>query len=382
MTVLLLAVLALAALPAVLAAVNLGALRTPPRATHAGLVSILIPARDEAPRIAATVAAALAAADGPVEVIVGDDHSADGTGAIVAGIAARDPRVRALAVPPLPPGWTGKVHACHRLGEAAQGEHLLFLDADVRLAPGAVGRLVAYAQARGLALVSAVPRQEMGTWGERLTVPMIGFLLVGYLPVPMMRRRRDPSLGAACGQLVLVARAPYQACGGHGAIRALLHDGVQLARLLRRSGARTDLVAGHRLATCRMYASLPEAWAGFLKNAHEGMATPRALPVWTVLLAGGHVLPPLLVLGGAGSLALAALALSLGTRLAITLAAREPLLTVPLHPAAVAVALAIQWQALVRRRRGGAAAWKGRSYAPDGPDVAAAPPVGEGKGAG
>ena len=112
---------------------------------------------------------------------------------------------------------------------------------------------------------------------------------------------------------------------------------------------------------------LAPAWAGFLKNAHEGMAKPLALPVWTLLLAGGHLLPPFLAfaaLFGAAPLApsLAALLLSLGLRLAVTLKARESLWSVPLHPAAVAVALVIQWQALLRIQRGKPAAWKGRVY--------------------
>ncbi|MFX7265344.1 hypothetical protein ABTI85_19930, partial [Acinetobacter baumannii] len=83
----------------------------------------------------------------------------------------------------------------------------------------------------------------------------------------------------------------YAATGGHGAIRTSLHDGVRLPRLLRERGYRTDLVAGHALAACRMYRDFAQSWAGFSKNAHEGMATPAALPVWTVLLFGGHVLP-------------------------------------------------------------------------------------------
>jgi hypothetical protein len=119
-----------------------------------------------------------------------------------------------------------------------------------------------------------------------------------------------------------------------------------------------------------MYDGFAQAWAGFSKNAHEGMATPRALPIWTVLLAGGQILPPLLVLAAlaglipSGTLAPAAGAwfLSSATRTAITLAVRAPLATIALHPATVAVALAIQWNVLLRRERAGAATWKGRSY--------------------
>lgn len=360
--------LALALLPAVLAAVNLAVLRRPKPEADPGLVSILIPARNEAGNIAATVRAALASTLVPVEVIVGDDHSTDATPELVRAI--EDPRLRLVAVPSLPEGWTGKNHACFHMAGLARGRYLLFIDADVRLGPEAAASLAAQARRTGAALVSGVPRQDLGTVGEMLTVPMIDFLLLGYLPVPLMRRLRDPSLGAACGQLILIEAAAYAATGGHGAIRTSLHDGVRLPRLFRGAGYRTDLVAAASLATCRMYAGFAQAWAGFSKNAHEGMATPRALPVWTLLLGGGQVLPPLLVLAGLLGLlptaaliaAAAALALSLATRAAITLSVRAPLATIPFHPAAVAVALAIQWNVLLRRERAGAATWKGRSY--------------------
>ncbi len=347
---------------------NLLVLKTPAPEPDDGLVSILIPARNEAGNIAGTVRAALASTGVPVEVIVGDDHSTDATAAIVTGIG--DPRLRLAPVPDLPEGWTGKNHACAHLATQARGRWLLFIDADVTLEPSAAAALASRARHTGTALVSAVPRQRMDTSGERLTVPMINFLLVGYLPMPLMRRLPNPSLATACGQMVLFDAEAYAATGGHGAVRAFLHDGVRLAPLFRRAGYRTDLVAGAELATCRMYDTFPAAWAGFSKNAHEGLATPRALPLWTALLGLGHLLPlPLLGLGLLGllppeatALAGAASALSLGTRAAITLATREPAATIPLHPVSIAVALAIQWNVLLRRERAGAATWKGRSY--------------------
>ena len=361
--------LALAALPAGLGAANLRALRAPePGEPEPGtLVSILIPARDESGNIGEALAAARASVGVPVEILVMDDHSTDGTAEIVRTHAAADPRVRLESAPPLPAGWGGKNHACQRLAEASTGTHLLFVDADVRLAPHAAAALTAHAQGGGWALVSGVPRQETRTAGELLTVPMINFLLLGYLPTGRMRASTQPSLGAACGQLLLVEREAYLAAGGHAAIRGRIHDALALVRRIRAAGRRTDLVAGDGLAHVRMYESFGEAWAGFLKNAHEGMATPAALPVWTVLLAGGHVLPPALTvaaLAGAGPLwpPLLALALSLGLRLAITLRTRESLWSVPLHPLAVATALAIQWTALARALRGRPPVWKGRAY--------------------
>jgi hypothetical protein len=351
------AALALAALPASLGALNLALL---PRAAAApppgALVSILIPARDEAANIEACVRAALAQRGVAVEVLVMDDASTDATAALVAALAARVPRLRLLAAPPLPPGWTGKVHACARLAEAARGSHLLFIDADVRLAPEAAARLSGRATARNLALASGVPRQRIATLGEALTVPAINLLLLGYLPGGGLAGSRWPSLAAACGQLMLVEATAYRAIGGHAAIRAVLHDGLALARSLRAAGHRTEVVDGAPLAECRMYRSLAEAWPGFLKNAREGMATPLGLPVWTALLAGAHLWPWFLLPAPAAVLALL---LTLGLRTAITVRAREPAWTIPLHPLTMAVALAIQWTALLRRRPMG---WKGRAY--------------------
>ena len=169
---------------ALLNAILLPRPKAPDRGTEpAGeLVSILIPARDEAAHIAACVQAALASAGVAVEVLVMDDGSHDGTAAIVEALAERDPRLRLLRAPPLPPGWTGKVHACARLAEAARGGHLLFIDADVRLAPQAAAALADHARRHRLALASGVPRQEIGTLGEALTVPAINLLMLGYLP--------------------------------------------------------------------------------------------------------------------------------------------------------------------------------------------------------
>ncbi|MFC4170882.1 glycosyltransferase [Microvirga sp. GCM10011540] len=359
-----LVLLVLAAFPAVLAFMNLAVLQGTPRHRPQAdtLVSIIVPARNEATNIAPALDCALASVGVPVEVLVIDDGSTDATAEIVRAYAARDGRVRLLTAPPLEDGWTGKVHACHHAALAARGTHFLFADADVRLAPNAAAILAGHAQASDAKLVSAVPRQIMKSLGEWLIVPTINFLMLGYLPMGFMRLSRDPGLGAACGQLVLVEAQAYRAAGGHEAIRSLIHDGIQLARLFRRKGYMTDLLPGDRLASCRMYKSFREAWAGFAKNAHEGMATPVALPVWTVLLFGGHVLPfVLLAIAPSVPIALAAF-LSLGTRAIVTVATRENPLSIPLHPFTILVGLAIQWSVLLRIGSARRAGWKGRLY--------------------
>ncbi|WP_245572898.1 glycosyltransferase [Lichenihabitans psoromatis] len=362
-----LVVLALAALPLVMTLLNVRLITTPPLPTTRPAVAILIPARNEERAIGRCVEAALANVQADIEVIVLDDASTDRTSEVVRAIALRDSRLTLAQAPPLPPGWNGKQHACSVLASLTDKPFLLFLDADVVLQPEAAARL---ASAKGVDLVSGVPRQEMGGALERMVVPIINALLLGYLPVGMMRRSRQVGLAAGCGQMMMVRAEAYHRTGGHAGIRRSLHDGLKLPRLFRAAGLRTDLVNGAALATCRMYQSPAALWTGFLKNATEGMAKPIALPIWTVLLFGGHVLPWLLLavdlVSGVswpvtGVTALACV-LPLVARTIQSRVAGEPLSTVPLHPLGILVTLAIQWTALARRRFGRPTEWRGRAY--------------------
>ncbi len=189
LTLLALAALALAVLPALLFLTNLRAYRLPPMPAPAVFpaISVLIPARDEESAIGPAVLAALASGGVDVEVVVLDDHSEDATATIVSEIAARDPRVQLVVGPELPEGWCGKQHACARLAEWARYPLLAFLDADVRLAPEGLARLAAFLDASRADLVSGVPLQETGTLAERLVIPLIHFILLGFLPLGRMR---------------------------------------------------------------------------------------------------------------------------------------------------------------------------------------------------
>jgi len=352
--------LALATFPATMGVINLCLVRPPAGKPAEGtLVSILIPARNEEANIAACLEAVLASQGVAIEVVVMDDGSTDRTPEIVRALAARDARVRLESAPLLPAGWTGKVHACARLADAANGTHFLYVDADVRLAPNAAADMAGHAARTGTAMVTGVPRQIIGSFGEAATVPFINFLLFCYLPGGGRAITRRSGMAAACGQLLLVGREGYFATGGHTAIKGLLHDGLALARRMREHGLSTEIVEGAGLASCRMYTGFSESWHGFIKNAREGMATPVGLPIWTVMLAGAHLWPFFFL---PSSAAILALAIGFALRTAVTLRVREPWWTIPLHPVTVAVALAIQWAALVRGLMGKPAGWKGRAY--------------------
>ena len=376
--------LALAALPAVVTLANLRVFLPAPvpppgqgagDATPPARLSVLVPARNEAVAIGACAAAVLASRDVVLELVVLDDASTDGTGQVVADLSARDPRVRLVRGRPLAAGWCGKQHACAQLAEAAAHDTWVFLDADVRLEPDALHRCLAFLDASGAALVSGFPRQLTGSFLEWLLLPLIHFVLLGFLPIGRSRHDGSPGLAAGCGQLFVTRRADYLRAGGHAAIRASLHDGVKLPRAFRRAGLRTDIFDAGDIASCRMYTRSLDVWQGLSKNATEGIGAPATILPFTILLAGGSILPWALVAIGLATgwhgwpewavpTACLAAVVSLLPRLLEAFRFRQSLSSSLAHPLGIAVLLAIQWVSLVRRSLGLRTTWRGRSLAP------------------
>ncbi len=367
---LVLSALVLAVVPAALFWANLRYYVPPPAVAsdrEVSPVSVLIPARNEENTIRAAVESALASIGVDLEIVVLDDGSEDATAKIVSDIAARDRRVRLLTAPPLPAGWCGKQHACALLARSAAHPLLVFLDADVRLHPDGLVWLIAFLEASGADLVSGIPRQETGTFLERLVIPLIHFILLGFLPLRRMRASRHPAYSAGCGQLFLTRRDAYERMGGHGTIRTSLHDGITLPRAYRAAGLATDLCDATDLAVCRMYRNASALWNGLAKNAVEGLARPALIVPTTLLLFGGQVLPFLLLFllpwaGGATVPILLAILVSYLPRWLGLRRFRQSPIGCILHPLGVVVLLLIQWYGLLRWFLGCPVGWKGRVH--------------------
>lgn len=370
--------LALAALPAALTIANLRAFgRAPPPPAGGAVprVSVLVPARNEERAIGRLCRDVLASEGVDLELVILDDDSHDATAEIVAGIAAGDPRVRLVKGKPLPAGWCGKQHACWQLSTAASHDTLLFLDVDVSPTPDAVARSVAFLDASGAALVSGFPRQLTTSFLDWLLLPLIHFILLGFLPLARSRQDGSPGMAAGCGQLFVTRRADYERAGGHEAIRASLHDGVKLPRAYRRAGLRTDLFDAGDIASCRMYERSADVWRGLSKNATEGIGAPATILPFTLLLAGGQILPAVLLGIGLATgwngwptwaipVVLAAVALTWLPRLLEAVRFRQSLGSAMAQPLGVAVFLVIQWVALLRKLLGLKTAWRGRPLVP------------------
>jgi glycosyltransferase involved in cell wall biosynthesis len=332
-------------------------------------ISVLIPARNEATGIGTALNSILKTTHGAVELLVLDDHSEDDTAAIVKEFAQGDPRVLLYKSVDLPEGWNGKQHACWQLANKATSDMLLFLDADVILSPDALTRLIAEQRSKDCALLSGFPNQILGTWSEQMLIPMMHFLLLGYLPLHQMRKKPDPAFAAGCGQLILSERNAYFASGGHQAIAGSRHDGIQLPRSFRRHGFRTDLFDASDIASCRMYRSRQEVMRGLLKNATEGIANVKLIFVFTLLLMAGVVLPPVLLIVAIFNKASlpAIIILAIATvavivpRWLLCRRLKQSALLAFLHPISVAWFLMLQWYAWLRSFFAKPIAWRGRN---------------------
>lgn len=335
-------------------------------------VGVCVPARDEAANIEDCVRALLAQDLPDLRVIVADDNSTDATPEILSRLRAEDDRVIVVSPPPLPPGWNGKQHACWHAaqGAAAAGcAWMLFTDADVRFEPDAVRRSVGEAQRLGVPMVSTFPRQITGTLFESALIPMMYFLLLGYLPMGRMRRFTAQGYGAGCGQFLLVRTDVYEAFDGHRSFKGAMHDGIRMPKAVRALGHRSDLFDGSDLVRVRMYEGTRQTWNGFAKNAYEGVGSLGLMVFLTLLHIGGHaaawVIAPLALAMGWSPLiwgpAVAACVLQLAQRAMIARRVGHAWSSVWLHPVGVTLMTAVQWWSW-HLQRTGRQVWRGRVH--------------------
>ena len=281
---------------------NLRRLRVPPPdpPAVAEQVALLLPVRDEAARVEPCLRSLLAQVGvRDLTVTVLDDGSTDGTADVVRRSGGDDPRVRMITGAPLPEGWWGKPWACAQLADAVPAATVLvFVDADVVLAPHAVAASVATLRWAGLDLVCPYPRQVAISATERLVQPLLPWSWLTTLPLRVAERSPRESLAAANGQLLVVDATAYRQAGGHGSVRTQMLEDIGLLRAVKRAGGRGTVVDGTTLATCRMYDGWPALREGYAKSLWSAFGSPAGAVGVLAALGLAYVLPPLAALAG------------------------------------------------------------------------------------
>jgi glycosyltransferase involved in cell wall biosynthesis len=260
----------------------------PGNKTDNPLVSVLIPARNEEKNIGNVLEDLLNQDYGQIEVIVYNDLSDDATAEIVEEFARRDSRIRIIHADRLPEGWLGKNRACHILSQHASGEYFLFLDADVRVGNKLVFNAISYMDRFGLALVSIFPRQIMKTWGEKMAVPVMNYILLTLLPLILVKKSRFTSLAAANGQFMLFNSPIYRSLHPHEKMKNSLVEDIEIARYLKKEHYKIACLAGDSSIQCRMYSGSQDAVRGFSKNvaAFFGNSIILAFIFWLITSFG------------------------------------------------------------------------------------------------
>ncbi|MGH9457656.1 MAG: glycosyltransferase, partial [Thermoanaerobaculia bacterium] len=371
------AILALWVASAVLAASNLAFLprlrrARPPAAPR---VSMIVPARNEERALEAPLCALLAQDYPDFEVVLVNDQSTDRTGEIARAVASTDVRLRVIDGEPPPPGWLGKPWAHHQGAQAATGELLLFVDADVHYETSALAAAVAEIERSGAGLLSVLPRVEMRGFWEHVLMPQLALAAFAFLPTALVNHVRAARLAIGGGTGILIRRAVYDAAGGHVALRDAVIDDISLARIGARI-APLRLVVASDLVGVRMYHGLREIVAGFTKNFY--FVIGARLPVAAAIIAVSvviHVAPwvwgvALLAdlqrgasLSAASILGAAALVWIHLTRLLVYVPLRYGVANalfahLPMVAVWTWIAIRSTWEVGVRRRVG----WRGRTY--------------------
>ncbi len=338
-------------------------------------VACVVPARNEAATIAATVRSLLGQRHtGRILVIVVDDGSSDGTAAEARLAAAGDTRLIVLEGKPLPAGWTGKMWAVHQgVEEAAwrlpEAEFLLLTDADIVHAGDLLARLEAKAEAEGLDLVSLMVRLRCESLWERLLIPAFVYFFQKLYPFPWVNdpRRRT---AAAAGGCMLVRRAALERAGGVAAIRGRVIDDVALAAAIKAARGVLWLGLTEDAESLRAYDSLGEIWRMVARTAFVQLGHSGVLLAGTVAgMALTYLVPPLGLVAGLASAApwpalmcAAAWVLMARTYLpTLRLYGQKPMFAACLPLAALLYTL-MTMDSARRHWRGLGNAWKGRRY--------------------
>lgn len=230
-------------------------------------VSVLIPARNEANNIRRVLSDLQQQSYHNMEVLVYDDQSDDETATIVAQMAKHDANIHLLHGSELPDGWTGKNYACHQLSQNLQSDVYIYLDADVHVSPDFVERAVSHLKSNRLTLLSIFPVQTMYSLGERVVVPLMNWILLSLLPLPLVRFSKRVSMSAANGQCMVFDGHVYREKQWHALVRNQMVEDISIAREVKRNNLRMATLLGFNDVSCRMYDSFATSFRGLSRSA-------------------------------------------------------------------------------------------------------------------
>lgn len=244
-----------------------------PKMTAAGkrttAISVLVPMRNEEARVEKLIHM-LEAVDYPhVEFLLYDDDSIDTTVEKVRTLIKGKPKFKLLRGTILPEGWHGKPYACQQLANAAQGEVLLWIDADVAFAPQTLHALATQFDKEKMDALSGFPKFQNSSFLEALLTPLLHFFIHMHLPIKMANKQKMLAASAASGAFIAIRRSVYEEIGGHFAVKEQVVEDIALFRAVKKAGYHAELLHIADLVRCTMYDNAKQTWKGFEKNCFK-----------------------------------------------------------------------------------------------------------------
>lgn len=253
-------------------------------------ISVLIPVRNEEENIEQCVKSVLEQSYDNYELIVLNDNSTDKTDEILSRIS--NPKFQYKKGKEKPENWIGKNYACHQLFQSAKSEYLLFIDADTKLEKNALSGIISFTEKYNPDLVSLMPKEEAGTFWEKIIIPMLHFTVLTLLPMPLVEHTKKESLTMSNGQFMFFKKSFYEFIGGHESLKNKIVEDVWLGRKVKKSGGKLIFANGTDIISCRMYTSYNEIVEGFSKNIFPGLSFSFFSLVFVVIMYSSLYLLP------------------------------------------------------------------------------------------
>ncbi|RZL38807.1 MAG: glycosyltransferase [Pedobacter sp.] len=294
-------------------------------------VSILIPARNEAESIIQLLQSIKDQDYANYEVIVLDDNSSDTTFELADQFSKDNRQFKVVRGKELPAGWLGKNYACHQLSQISTGKYLLFIDADEIVKRGLINSLISRMENANLSLLSLFTNQQMFTLGEKLTVPLMHFILLNLLPLRLVKFSKNPAFSAASGQCMFFNASDYLKNNWHEKVKGRVVEDVEVMKQVKTAGFKAEALLANGLIYCRMYNNLNECINGFSKNLLAGFGNNIIiLLLYQLLVIAG---PVILILNFNINLAVLPITLIVLSRIMISfLSGQNVILNLVLHP--------------------------------------------------
>jgi chlorobactene glucosyltransferase len=331
-------------------------------------ISVLIPVRNEEGNIRQCLDSLLRQSYPNLDITVIDDDSHDGSWAILKEYAAKHrEKIRVFQSKPLPEGWIGKNWACFQLSQRADGDWLLFTDADTRHGEHSV--LAAHNEAitRQASLISYLPDLVAVSLAEKIVIPIINFFFYLVFPLSLLKRIKNPLAAVAIGTFLLIRRETYFSFDGHRGLKEDIVEDIGMARMVKKAGEDCDLIDGTGVFFTRWYSNLSGIWNGLTKNAFGAFGYSVAPFILVLLYAFFVFLNPFIRLFLSGNLSFYTPAFNqvliiLSLRLVLALKTKHNILYILFHPLMIIFSIGFAINSMWRILRKAPINWKERSY--------------------